>query len=150
MKTETEFRSAIAEEAKTWIGTPYHANGAVKGVGVNCAQFLYCVAKAATVIASDAPLPRWFTPQLATHSKEERLVAYVMSYGATEVTEACVGTGDIVLYKSGQAHGHAAIVLDWPCIIHVLPGHGCQMGHIDEGRLGKFTRRYFTLWKGCE
>lgn len=160
--TETEFRTAIATEAESWIDTPYHANGALKGVGVNCAQFLFCVAKAAGVLAADAPLPRWYTPQLATNSKEERLVNYVMSYGATEVTEAQVKTGDIVLYKSGQAHGHAAIVLDWqrvpgspatgPCrwggeIIHVLPIHGCQKGTVDEGKLGAYTRRYFTLWK---
>jgi cell wall-associated NlpC family hydrolase len=145
--TETEFRTAIATEAESWIDTPYHANGALKGVGVNCAQFLFCVAKAAGVLAGDAPLPRWYTPQLATNSKEERLVNYVMSYGATEVTEAQVKTGDIVLYKSGQAHGHAAIVLDWPEIIHVLPIHGCQKGTVDEGKLGAYTRRYFTLWK---
>lgn len=145
--TETEFRTAIATEAESWIDTPYHANGALKGVGVNCAQFLFCVAKAAGVLAADAPLPRWYTPQLATNSKEERLVNYVMSYGATEVAEAQVKTGDIVLYKSGQAHGHAAIVLDWPEIIHVLPIHGCQKGTVDEGKLGAYTRRYFTLWK---
>ena len=145
--TETEFRTAIATEAESWIDTPYHANGALKGVGVNCAQFLFCVAKAAGVLAGDAPLPRWYTPQLATNSKEERLVNYVMSYGATEVTVAQVKTGDIVLYKSGQAHGHAAIVLDWPEIIHVLPIHGCQKGTVDEGKLGAYTRRYFTLWK---
>jgi cell wall-associated NlpC family hydrolase len=145
--TETEFRTAIATEAESWIDTPYNANGALKGVGVNCAQFLFCVAKAAGVLAADAPLPRWYTPQLATNSKEERLVSYVMSYGATEVNSAQVKTGDIVLYKSGQAHGHAAIVLDWPEIIHVLPIHGCQKGAVDEGKLGAYARRYFTLWK---
>lgn len=145
--TETEFRTAIAAEANTWIGTPYHANGALKGVGVNCAQFLFCVAKAARVIAPDVPLPRWYTPQLATHSKEERLIAYVEAYGAHQVSEAEVNTGDIVLYKTGLAHGHAAIVLDWPSIIHVLPIHGCQMGAVDEGKLGAYIRRYFTLWK---
>jgi len=136
-----------------WIGTPYHANGAVKGVGVNCAQFLFCVAKSARVIAPESPQPRWFTPQLATHSREERLVDYVTAYGAREISEADVETGDIVLFKCGLAHGHAAIVLDWPCIIHVLPGHGCQMGCVEEGVLGKFARRYFTLWgafKGSE
>ncbi len=147
MMTEIEFRTAIATEALTWINTPYHANGTLKGVGINCAQFLFAVAKAAKVLPADAPLPRWYTPQLATNSKEERLVAYVTSYGATEVTEAEVKTGDIALYKSGQAHGHAAIVLDYPEIIHVLPIHGCQKGAVDEGKLGAMSRRYFTLWK---
>ncbi len=146
MKAESEFRSAIAEEALSWKDTPYHANGAVKGAGVNCAQFLYCVAKDAGVLPDDAPQPRWFTSQLAMHSKEERLVAYIKQYGAVEIAEADVKAGDIVVYKNGQAHGHAAIVIDWPTIIHVLPIHGCQMGSIDEGRLAAYSRRYFTLW----
>jgi len=150
MMTETEFRTAIATEARTWINTPYHANGALKGVGSNCAQFLFCVAKNAQVLPADAPPPRWYTPQLATNLREERLIGYVTSYGATEVTEAEVKTGDIVLYKSGKAHGHAAIVLDWPEIIHVLPIHGCQMGVVDEGKLGSYTRRYFTLYHSTD
>jgi hypothetical protein len=68
MKTEAEFRSAIAAEALAWVDTPYHANGALKGIGVNCAQFPFHVALAAGAISADAPAPRWFTPQLATHS----------------------------------------------------------------------------------
>ncbi len=146
--TETEFRSAIVAEALTWRGTPYHLNGCIKGVGSNCAAFLYAVAKAAGAISADAPAPRWYTPQLATHSKEERLIAYVLSYGAQEIVEAEIKPGDIVLYKSGQSHGHAAIVIDWPRIIHVLSPWGCQEDNVDDGRLRAFTRRYFTLWKG--
>lgn len=146
---EEQFRSAIAAEARTWLGTPYHAGeGAVKGVGVNCAQLLYWVARNSGAIAPDAPLPRWYTPQLATHSKEERLIAYIESYGAVEIREAAVKTADIVVYKTGQAHGHAAIVLDWPTILHSLKPRGCQIGGIADGQLGKYSRRYFTLWKG--
>jgi cell wall-associated NlpC family hydrolase len=144
---EAEFRSAVAAEAKTWINTPYHASAAVKGVGVNCALFLFWVAKNAGAVPADAPLPRWYTPQLAAHSKDERLIEYVKAYGAVEISESEVKTGDIIAYKSGQAHGHAAIVLDWPEIIHVMPGVGCQMGMVDEGKLGALSRRYFTLWK---
>jgi cell wall-associated NlpC family hydrolase len=149
MLNEAQFRDAIVAEARTWIGTPYRVGGAVKGVGVNCAQLLFCVARNAGVLPANAPLPRWYTPQLATNSKEERLIAYVTAYGAVEVAEASVKPGDIVLYKTGKAHGHAAIVLDWPRIVHALPIVGCQMGDVDEGRLGAFSRRYFTLWTGA-
>jgi len=145
--TEDEFRSAIAREAMEWIGTPYHANGGVKGAGSNCAMFLFRVGQNAGAIPAEAPHPRWFTPQLATHSKEERLIAYLEAYGAKEIYESEVKTGDVILYKSGMAHGHAALVLEWPRIIHIMPIHGCQMGNVDDGKLGAFSRRYFTLWK---
>lgn len=144
---EAEFRAAIVAEAKSWIGTPYHPNGKVKGAGVNCAQFAFCVGRNAGVLGAETPEPRWYTPQLAANSKEERLIAYIKAYGATEIPEGQVAPGDVVAYKSGLSHGHLAIVIDWPRIIHVLPGAGCQMGNVDEGRLAAFSRRYFTLWR---
>lgn len=146
--TEDEFRSAIATEARTWIGTPYHPNGNLKGAGVNCAQFLYGAAKNAGVLPEDAPDPRKFTAQLAAKTKEERLVAYIAAYGGAEIPEGEVKTGDIVFYRVAGEHGHTAIVLDWPNVVHSMPLNGCQMGIVNEGSMGAKTRRYFTLWKG--
>ena len=143
--TEREFRAAIVAEALTWIGTPYKLCGCIKGVGVNCAQLLFGVAKGAGIIPQSCPTPRWYTPQLATHSRDERLMRYFAAYGAREVNEP--QDGDIVLFKTGLAHGHAAIVTAWPEIVHCLPPHGCQLGRVDEGRLAQFKRRYFTLWR---
>jgi cell wall-associated NlpC family hydrolase len=148
MKTEAEFRSAVAEEAITWIDTPYHASGAVKGVGVNCAQFLYRVAKAAGAVPADAPAPRWFTAQLATHSKEERIIQYIQSYGGVEISEDQVKTGDIVAYKSGQAHGHMALVLEYPEIIHVLPGQ-LRIPSLLRCRLGGLALQLRECFRVC-
>jgi len=144
--TETQFRAAITNAALSWINTPYRQCARIKGVGCNCAQFLFGVALEAGVIPADSPEPRWYTPQFATHQKEERLIEYVKAYGAVEVDAP--KPGDIVLYKTGRSHGHAAIVIEWPeKIIHALPPSGVQMGRSDEGRLGKFSQRYFTLWR---
>jgi cell wall-associated NlpC family hydrolase len=143
---EIEFRKAIVDEAMEWVGTPYLQCARIKGVGCNCAQFLYGVAIAAGIIAPDAPEPKFYTPQFATHSKEERLIDYVKAYGAVEVDDP--QPGDIALFKTGRSHGHAAIVIEWPeRIIHALPPSGVQMGHADEGRLHKYARRFFTLWR---
>ena len=148
MMTEAQFRQAIADEAVTWIGTPYRSAGRVKGAGVNCAQFLFSVAMNSGVLASDAPEPKWYTPQLATHSREERLIYYILAYGAREISAEEIRTGDIVLYKSGLSHGHAALVLDWPTIIHVLPAFGCQKTDLNDGGLARYSKRFFTLWRG--
>jgi cell wall-associated NlpC family hydrolase len=145
--TELTFRTSIVTEALTWIGTPYKQCARIKGVGCNCAQLLFGVAMNAHAISPDSPEPRWYTPQLATHSREEKLIGYLLAYGAVEITEDRVKPGDLVLYKTGKSHGHAAIVIEWPeKIIHALPPRGTQLGRVDEGRLGQFSRRYFTLW----
>ncbi len=146
--TEDQFRTAIAAEAKLWEGTPYHASGALKGVGVNCAQFLYCVALNAGVLPPEAQPPRAFTAQLAAMKKEDRLAAYIAAYGGREIAEAEVKTGDIVFYQVAGEHGHTAIVLDWPNVVHSMPLRGCQMGLVNEGKMGAKARRYFTLWHG--
>ena len=147
--TEEEFRSAIEREALLWVGTPYKNCGRILGVGANCAQLLFGIALGSGAIAADSPEPRWYSPQFATHQREERLISYVLAYGAAEIEESQLKRGDIVLYKTGQSHGHAAIALDWPDrIIHTLPPSGCQLGRGMEARLAAYTRRYFTLWKG--
>lgn len=145
-KDEQSFRTAIASEAKTWPPTPYHPNGNLKGVGVNCAQFLFGVAMNAGVLPPGAQPPRKFTAQLAAKTKEERLVAYIEAYGGKEIAESAVKTGDIVFYRVAGEHGHTAIVLDWPNVVHAMPINGCQMGLVNEGQLGAKARRYFTLW----
>lgn len=147
--TEREFRTAIILEASSWISTPYKNCGAIKGVGVNCAMFLYAVAKSSGVLPADAPEPRWYTSQLATNSKEERLIDYIKAYGAREISERDIASGDIVVYKTGLSHGHAAIVLSWPEIIHCIPPRGCDLGIVDEGKLARYSRRYFSLWKAA-
>lgn len=144
--TEDQFRAAIVTEARSWIGTPYRGVGCIKGAGVNCAMLLWGVAKGAGVIPTDTKAPQWYTPQLATHSKQERLIGYLVSYGAASVDSP--KTGDLVVYQSGQSHGHAGIVISWPNeIVHALPPQGVQMGRGDEGRLHAMKPAFYTLWK---
>ena len=146
--TEQQFRQAIVEEAARWLGTPYKNVGRMRGVGANCAQLLYGVYQGAGVLP-DGTEPRWYASQLHVHSREERLVEYVKAYGAVEIAESGVGPGDIILYLTGQSHGHAAIVIEYPeRMVHTLKTTGCCYGHCTkEGRVAQFDRRYFTVWK---
>lgn len=38
-------REQIVAEARTWTGCPFHHQGRVKGIGVDCAGVIVCVAK---------------------------------------------------------------------------------------------------------
>lgn len=37
-------RGEIVRQARTWLGTPFHHQGRLKGVGVDCAGLVICVA----------------------------------------------------------------------------------------------------------
>ncbi|MDO6044547.1 hypothetical protein Q4P48_08410 [Neisseria gonorrhoeae] len=43
MPSETDLRARIVEEARSWLGTPYHHHAMVKGAGVDCAMLLVAV-----------------------------------------------------------------------------------------------------------
>lgn len=46
-------RSQIAEEALSWVGTPWHHHQCCKGYGVDCVQLLYGVGRAVGFIPED-------------------------------------------------------------------------------------------------
>lgn len=144
--TEDQFRAAVVEEAKLWLGTPYRNVGRIRGVGANCAQLLYGIYTGAGIL--HAPEPRWYTPQFHVHSKDERLIEYVKAYGGVEIEESQVKSADVVLFRTGKSFGHGAIILDFPTrMIHTLKMTGCVYGHCtEEGSISRFKRRYFTLW----
>lgn len=142
----TEDRKRIIECARTWVRTPFHDNARLKGIGVDCAQFVAAVYEEAGLI------PHIVTPsyssQFFMHKAEERLIAHVSQY-ALEIEERQAAMGDLVLYKWGHAFAHAAIIVEWPKeIIHahkrsglVLPARG-----FDSDLKGRATR-FFSLWK---
>jgi cell wall-associated NlpC family hydrolase len=147
-KSDSYLRARMVAEALSWIGTPYKSGARIKGVGVNCAQLLYGVAKDAGAIPEDAPEPRWFTSQFALHQKDERIIDYIKEYGCHEISQSEVQYGDIVVYKTGKSHGHAAIIIDWPeTIVHAMPHAGCQKSHARGGVLGGYTMRFFSVIK---
>lgn len=114
---EIEQRDRVDEVARTWLGTPFHDHGEVKGAGCDCATLLKAVYVEAGVLA---PFDiGYYSPQFFQHSKEERYLGWVLKY-ASEIRKEQVSYGDVVLYKIGHVFAHGALVLKpgWPNIIH--------------------------------
>jgi len=113
--TEAQGRAAVVAEAKTWLGTPWHHRGRLKGVGVDCAQFVIGAYVGAGVIADieTGEYPRdWHV-----HKDIERFVPFVLRI-AREIDVAAVQPADLLVYKIGHVYSHGALVLDWPLGIH--------------------------------
>lgn len=149
--TETEGRAALLKAAEGWLHTPYSEVGCIRKAGANCAMLMYGIARDAGVIPQDAPEPKWYSPQLHAHSREERLIKNILACGCVEITEDQVKPGDVIAYLTGQSHGHLAMVIEYPRkIIQTHQATGCQYGHAFEGKLAGCRRRYFSLWKPPE
>ena len=144
--TEGEERLAIIAEARSWVGTPYHENAAVKGAGVDCGMLPLMVFSTVGLIEFCDPRP--YPSQWHLHQKAERYLELVLGY-AREVENP--KPADLVMFKIGHTYSHAAIVVEWPtCVIHAN-GKECQ--YDDPSSCTLFRRliknsppRFFSVW----
>jgi cell wall-associated NlpC family hydrolase len=115
-------RELVVKEARSWLGTPYHHMGRIKGTqgGVDCLTFLAEVYERAGVIDHiDIPL---YTRDVMLHSSDEGMLESIQQMASKEVLRPL--PGDIVLFRQGRVFAHAGIVAGWPRIIHPVINKG--------------------------
>ena len=144
---EQQQRAAVVAEAQSWLRTPYHACGRVKGGGVDCAMLPAAVYNAAGMV--DPIVYGAYSPQWHMHHGDELYLDEVLSH-AHEISGPPL-PGDFVLYKVGRLWAHGAIVVTWPTIIHAITGVGVVLGNgltdpMAKRRLGDMSPRFFSLW----
>lgn len=103
-------RAAVAEEARSWIGTPFHHAARIKGAGVDCAQLLLAVFIGCGLLAEPAIDP--YPPQWFLHQDRERMLEIVAPACEKRPVGAAPAPGDIMLFRFGRSVSHAAIVVD--------------------------------------
>jgi cell wall-associated NlpC family hydrolase len=126
-------RQSVCDEARSWLRTPFHHEGTIKGVGVDCGQYLIQVYHNAGLI----PLfeTGHYPFDWALHNDQERYLNFVLQYAHEIATDPL--PGDLVLWKQGRCFSHGAIVLDWPTILHAQVGVGIVLANAvkEEGLL---------------
>lgn len=138
----SDIRTQIVNEAKAWVGTPYHHRARVKGAGVDCAQLLIGVYSACGLIpaafdVADYPMD-WHL-----HKDEERYLNHVIAH-AHPVDEPL--PGDVVLFQFGRTVSHGAIVSEWPFIIHAYRADGyCCVS--DVSKSDELTHRMVGIYR---
>lgn len=112
-------RDQVVAEARTWLSTPYHHMGRIKGVGVDCGQILI------EVFSTVGMMPRietgYYPHDWHFHRDEERYLGWIKQFAHQVETPQ---PGDIALFKFGRCISHGAIVLDWPMMIHAYHDRG--------------------------
>ncbi len=125
--SETQQRTAVVAEARTWLRTPYHPMGRVKGAGVDCYTLLLEVfATLGLFTAEEEFYPRdWFL-----HAREDHYKLRILRHATEMVERFCsptemVSAGNIVLVriqrKLGAIDAHGGIITAWPKVIHAYP-----------------------------
>lgn len=138
-------RLMVVREAESWLRTPYHHEGNIKGVGVDCAMLLVSVFRNCGLIPSIDPRP--YSRQWHMHRAEEHYLKWVEAY-AREIPGP-PQPGDVALYQFGRCLSHGAIVIAWPKVIHAVAGLGCLWDDGEELHIrGKRPRRtvFYSYW----
>jgi len=116
-------RARVVAVAKEFVGTPYHHEGRLKGIGIDCATIIAEVFERAGVVPH-IDLPP-YSPMWHVSRDEERYTEFIRRF-AQEVTGLRGPLpGDIVCWKFHRCFAHGAIVVDWPTVIHAFINIGC-------------------------
>lgn len=128
----TATREQIIAEARTWLGTPWHHQARLKGVGVDCIGLAIGVAKALGL--SDYDIDGY-----GMQPDVKALVKTIESI-ATRIGIADARPGDMVLINFAQHPQHLGILTD-KGIIHALS----RVGFVAEHRLSSEWRK--NIWR---
>lgn len=98
-------RAAVVAEARGWIGTPYHAQGDIKRVGVDCGMLLVRVFVDTGLCEKFDPRP--YADDWYLHRSEEKYLGFVFDR-AKEVNNP--GIGDVMVFRFGRCYSHGGII----------------------------------------
>ncbi|MBV9858762.1 MAG: hydrolase [Alphaproteobacteria bacterium] len=132
-------RAAVVGEAETWLGTPYHHMGRIKGVGTDCLMLLAEVYEKAGIIPALAP--HFYPPDWHLHRDIERYLEGVLGY-AREIAGP-PAPGDVAVFQFGRTFSHGAVVLCWPRLIHAFVRTGVVYGDADKAPLVGRSVKFF-------
>lgn len=148
LKIETDLRAAIVEEARSWIDTPYKLGANLKGVGIDCATFIYAVMVNAHIIEEETI--GIFSHDWFCHVTEEvylrRVVrhAYKLVEGKTYISlEAKPGCICMIRTANSRVYNHGAIVTKWPMIVHAMPP---SVNQVDASRYPHLAHQHVIIF----
>lgn len=122
----------VVDIAREWIGTPYHHQQSLKGIGCDCLGLLRGVWR--TYYQSDDPqtMPN-YSPSWTDHRSDDPLVRAAEKF-LLPATKGDLQGGEVVLFRltSGVAAKHCAILTADNTMIHAYTRHGVVEAHYSE------------------
>lgn len=140
--TQADQRAAVVAEAHSWLRTPYHHMGGIKGVGVDCAMLLVRIYAAVGLVPEDLD-PRPYPADWHLHRTDERYLGFLDVYGTPVQTP---GIGDVAVYQFGRCYSHGAIVVDETTVIHSYLKQGVTLASMLHDPLVDRPVQFYTLW----
>lgn len=114
-------RPEVAQKALEFLGTPYHHQAKVKGLGVDCGQLILAVAQELNLVSPTMRVTNYST-EWHLHNTEEKMLNMLEQFNCVEKTTLEIG--DIVCFKFGRVCSHLGIYLGEGQFIHARIDQG--------------------------
>lgn len=131
-------RADIVAAARSWIGTPYHHQASVRGVGADCLGLVRGVYR--TLYGCEAQAVPGYSRDWGEASGEEALIEAARRH-LIEIAPAAAAPGDVLVfrYRRLSVAKHAAIVATPATMIHAIEG-----APVSEVALSPWWRRHLA------
>ena len=115
--------SAILDEARSWLATPYHHQASLKGVGCDCLGLLRGIWRAVIGPEPEAMVP--YSPDWGAADGEETLLAVARRHLVEIAVSECVA-GDVLVFrmKRSAVAKHCGILTGPARFIHAYEKAG--------------------------
>jgi NlpC/P60 family putative phage cell wall peptidase len=113
--------------ARGWIGTPYHHQASVKGIGCDCLGLVRGVWR--ELYGSDPAHNANYTPDWGEANRVEAMLAGASLYMTQiELSDAVAGDVAIFRVRTGAVAKHAGIITTGATFIHAM--EGCPVSEV--------------------
>ncbi len=114
-------RRKIVRVARSWIGTPYHHQASVKGVGTDCLGLVRGVYR--ELYGFEAETPPAYSPDWAEANRQEIMLGAASRHLERQTLDV-MAPGDVIIFRlrKGMVAKHAAIVSTSQNMIHAIEG----------------------------
>ena len=128
-------RTRAVEIVRSWIGTPYHHQASVKGIGTDCLGLVRGVWR--ELYGFDTEVPPAYSRDWAEASGIETMLE-AASRHLIAVDPRLIGAGDVVVFriKAGMVAKHAGVMTSATEMIHAMEG-----GPVSEVAVTNWWRR---------
>jgi len=114
-------RLKIVSVARSWLGTPYHHQASVKGIGTDCLGLVRGVYR--ELYGEEAETPPAYSPDWAEASGMETMLKAARRHLEKQSLES-LSPGDVIIFRlrPSMVAKHAAIVSNPQKMIHAIEG----------------------------
>lgn len=136
LASEDITRTRIVAAARSWIGTPYHHQASLCGVGTDCLGLVRGLYRTLYGVEPE-PTPA-YAPDWAEATASEPLIDAACRH-LVEIAPASAGPGDVLIFRwrRGSAAKHIAIITVHDRMIHAIEG-----APVSEVALSNWWRRH--------